>query len=255
MPHIINLAGQKFGRLTVLEQIKNTKFTSWKCRCSCGNETVVTTNSLKNKKIQSCGCLRKEITIKRMTTHNMSRSPEYKAWQHMKDRCYKPTDKSFKNYGGRGIEVCQEWRDSFLAFYNHIGKRPSSKHSIDRINNNGNYKPGNVRWANRKVQANNSRHNHLITIDGITQTITQWGKATNTSITVIRYRLSLGLEDKEAVFTPPRKQRADMITVNGTSKTTKQWAEHVGISPNAITKRLRRGWSPKDAIFTPVKHK
>lgn len=188
-----------------------------------------------------------------MITHNMSRSPEYKAWQHMKDRCYKPTDKSFKNYGSRGIAIYKEWRDSFLAFYKYIGPRPSSEFTIERTNNSRGYVPGNIIWATRQTQANNSRRNHCITIDGVTKTIAQWAKAMNISPLTISNRLQNNWSPKKAVLHPIRPHREDTINVNGIIKTTTQWTRHVGISQNAITKRLLRGWSPENAVFQPVK--
>ena len=255
MPPFIDLTKQNFNRLTILERIKNTNPIRWECQCACGNTTTATTNSLRTKKVQSCGCLRKELTTKRMTTHNMSRSPEYKSWTHMIGRCHNPTDQDFKNYGGRGIEVYQEWRDSFLAFYNYIGKRHSKKHSIDRINNEGNYCPGNIRWADRKTQNNNSRRNHLITIDGVTKTIAQWAKTMDISPLTICNRLQNNWTPEKSCLHPVRPHREDIITVNGIPKTTKQWAKTMNIRPGLITQRLLRGWSPEAAVFTPLNKK
>lgn len=248
---LIDLVGQEFGRLIILKRIKNSKYTSWECRCICGNIIIATTNSLRSKKVQSCGCLRKEVTIKRMTTHGMSRTSEYKSWTHMISRCHNPTDQDFKNYGDRGIKVCKEWRESFLAFYRYIGDRPSPKHSIDRIDNNGNYQPGNVRWANKKVQANNSRHNHLITINGKTKNITQWAKIINIPPALIVCRLQLGWNPQFAVL----RSIGHNITIHGWSLKLVQWARFVNINPNTISERLGRGWPVAKAIFAPVKNK
>lgn len=251
MPPLINLIGQKFGRLIVLEQIKGSKYTSWECRCSCGNTLPITTNSLRTKGTQSCGCLRKETTSKRKTTHGMTGSPEYRTWQHMKERCYKPSTKGFKNYGGRGITVCDEWRDSFLAFYKHIGPKPHKEYTIDRIRNNGNYEPGNVQWADRKTQANNSRRNCCITIDGITKTVIQWAKVMNINPNTIISRLHYGWNPQEAVI----RSTDHTITLHGWSLILKQWARFVGINRTTIFARLEYGWPIAKAIFQPVNHK
>lgn len=253
MPPFIDLTGEQFGHLTVIKQVQNIKYTSWECRCSCGNIATITTNSLRTKKTKSCGCLSREVTKKRMTTHGMYGSPEHRAWRHMKERCYNPNAKDFKNYGARGIKVCKKWRKSFMAFFNYIGKKPHKNFSIDRINNNGNYCPGNVRWTNRKTQANNSRRNCLITIDGVTKNIIQWAETMGISKLTICNRLHMGWPHEKAILHPVRHLRTEIIKVDGISHTTKQWAKLTGIPPNAITKRLSRGWNPKDAVSLPLK--
>ncbi len=106
--------------------------------------------------------------------HGLNDAPERNVWQKMKQRCYNPNDKSYPDYGGRGIEVCPRWRVSFMNFYNDMGKRPSDTHSIERINNDGNYRPSNCKWATKDEQVNNYRHNHFITINGRTQSMKRW---------------------------------------------------------------------------------
>lgn len=255
MPPLIDLTKKQFGRLTVLKQIKNAKHTTWECRCSCGNIVLVTTNSLRSGKTKSCGCLSKEVVTKRMTTHGMYGTPEYRTWQHMIGRCHNPTDSDFKNYGSRGIKVCQEWRNDFMVFFNYIGKRPSLKHSVDRINNNGNYGPGNVRWASRKTQANNSRHNRLITIDGVTKNIAQWATFMGISRLTICNRLFNDWSPEKSVLHPIRPLRTRTINVNNVIKTTEQWAKIMNIRPGLITQRLRRGWTPERAVTQPINSK
>lgn len=252
MPPFIDLTGKPFGRLTVRKQIHGTKYTSWECSCSCGQIIIATTNSLRSKKTKSCGCLRRELGAKMLTTHGMNNSPEHRAWRHMKERCCNPNTKDFKNYGGRGITICEEWRKSFMAFFNYIGKKPHKNYSIDRINNNGNYEPGNTKWSDKKTQANNSRRNYHITIDGVTKNIAQWADEKSISRFTICNRLHMGWSPEKSVLHPARRLRSDIIEINGVEKTTKQWSAITGISTGAITKRLNRGWSPERAVTQQV---
>lgn len=127
------------------------------CQCSCGTVRIVAVQTLKSGASTSCGCVRDSATSQRNTTHGLSTLPEYKTWCGMKDRCHNSKNKFFHLYGGRGIEVCSEWRDDFAAFFAHVGPRPSPKLSIDRIDVNRGYEPGNVRWATASQQSRNRR--------------------------------------------------------------------------------------------------
>lgn len=169
-----DLSGQRFGKLTLGEgpYLESSKKVTWKCRCDCGNECNAIGNNIVRGKQISCGCHKSEISRKRLTKHGMASrvnskgeqtappAREYMAWQHAKNRCHNPNDRDYDNYGGRGVMMCDEWRDSFEAFYAHIGSQPKGpdRFSIDRINNERGYEPGNVRWATAKEQANNRRH-------------------------------------------------------------------------------------------------
>ena len=161
---LINLVGRRFTRLVVTEQGEARTHPGagvshhWICVCDCGTVKSVSGRALRSGLTQSCGCLNKELARSRATTHGGTGTAEYRAWRHMIGRCTDKNDKAFKDYGGRGIEVCDVWRKSFSAFLNHVGVRPSAGHSIDRINNDGNYEPGNVRWATAEIQANNKRN-------------------------------------------------------------------------------------------------
>jgi hypothetical protein len=157
MPKLTDKTGNRYGRLVVLERMPNVGTSvMWKCRCDCGAVKTVRTQSL--DVIKSCGCYSKEYHAKLKRTHGLSHTPEHTAWLHMLQRCTNPNDKRYKDYGGRGITVHELFRD-FINFYNHVGKRPSSDYSLDRIDNEGNYEPGNLRWATRKQQQNNMRRN------------------------------------------------------------------------------------------------
>lgn len=136
-------------------------------------------------------------------THGMTESPEYVAWCCMKQRCEYPPFPQWADYGGRGISVCSRWRDSFENFYTDMGPRPSPKHSIDRIDNNGDYEPGNVRWSTHRQQQNNMRSNRLITYNGETLTMAQWSRKLSINYLTLSNRLNRNGWPIERAFTEP----------------------------------------------------
>lgn len=155
-----NPVGDVYGRLKVIEAFTNEghiRNKQWRCKCSCGNEITVSKYDVRRGFTQSCGCLKRETTGTRRRTHGRSRTREHRIWRAMRTRCYNPNAGNYSDYGARGIAVCDRWNKSFAAFYEDMGKCPSDKHSIDRIDNNGNYEPGNCHWVTHSEQCRNRR--------------------------------------------------------------------------------------------------
>lgn len=180
MSKLIDLTSKKFGRLTVIERAedyispKGKKYTQWLCQCDCGKFKVVSTSRLKDGTTQSCGCYSKETKEK----HGLCNSRLYEIYYGIKKRCLNKNSKSYKDYGGRGISICNDWLDQdvgFVNFYNWaISNGYKDNLTLDRINTNGNYEPSNCRWVSKKEQSNNKRNNINITYNGKTQTLKQW---------------------------------------------------------------------------------
>lgn len=166
----IDLTGKKFGRLTVVSYYFEGKdrYNRWNVKCDCGNESKVQYKKLISGETRSCGCLRKEI----ITKHNKHGTSIYRAWSKIIQRCTNSNDPDYKDYGGRGINVCDKWL-KFNGFFEDMGEKPNGT-SIDRINNNGNYCKENCRWINNQEQQNNKRNNINITYKNRTQTLAQW---------------------------------------------------------------------------------
>ena len=204
MPPLIDLTEQTFGRLTVVERAENAKgrHPRWKCQCECGNIAIIDSASLKGGITKSCGCLLKEILSKTKFVHGMCKSPEYKTWECMKERCYNITNTAYKDYGGRGIKILPKWKNNFMAFFNYIGPKPSKKHSIDRIDNNAGYFPGNVKWSTQREQTNNTRRSHFIVINEWKLTIAQWARFVGINPLTLCTRIHRGWPVVKAVFYP-----------------------------------------------------
>lgn len=163
-----DMIGQRFGRLLVVRRAGSRRRKAvWSCRCDCGNDHEVVGQDLRAGKSHSCGCLQRELISARKTTHGATTTaghwPEWGVWRQMLNRCYRPATASFRNYGGRGIRVCDRWRHGadgqtgFECFVADVGRRPGPSLQIDRIDNDGDYEPGNCRWVTAKQQAANRR--------------------------------------------------------------------------------------------------
>lgn len=178
----IEMVGKRFGRLVVTNDsgVDNRGEHTWVCKCDCGNITHPIKGSvLRLGKSQSCGCLQREQQSARASTHKKSRTRLYNIWSLMKARCNNPNNQAFKDYGGRGITVCEEWLNSFETFYEWaVSNCYADNLTIDRIDTNGNYEPSNCRWATQKEQIENRRCSVILEINGKTQTLKQWANET-----------------------------------------------------------------------------
>lgn len=190
-----DISGQKFGRLTALYRLHNyhKKGTYWLCICECGNFTEIWLPNLQRGASKSCGCLQREQATKANRTHKKSNTHLYYIWRSMRYRCYNKHTKAYKNYGGRGIAVCSEWKDNFMAFYNwSMANGYNDNLTIDRIDNDKNYSPNNCRWVDRKQQGRNRRSNILITINGETHCLIEWCEILGLKYNTVNTRIRRG---------------------------------------------------------------
>jgi hypothetical protein len=210
MPNFINLTGHTYGQLTPMYLAgRRGRNLYWVCRCTCGNESIVSRANLRTGSITSCGCTRYQKSAAKLTRHGMTESTEYRIWGLMKARCYIPNNPGYADYGGRGVIVCDRWLESFENFLEDMGPRPP-RHSIDRIDVNGNYEPGNCRWADHKTQARNKRSTRYVTAFGRTKCLADWQDETGISGRLISERIgTLGWSPERALTEPSRgKPRA-----------------------------------------------
>lgn len=182
----------KYGRLTIITEAPKDKYGKRcvRCLCDCGNEVpVVNLRSLKTGNTTSCGCYRLEVARRANRTHGKTRTQIYNTWRGMKDRCTNPKATNYSNYGGRGISLCEQW-ESFETFYQWAkgnGYQPGL--TIERSNNDGNYEPGNCRWATRTEQNNNRRSNNMVTFNGVTKPISAWARTTGINYRTLKSRI------------------------------------------------------------------
>ena len=210
--------GDRYGRLTVIREVSprisgGQRQRCVECKCDCVVVGEYRLYSLRNGNTSSCGCLPREMP--NSTTHGLSNTSEYRIWQGMLRRCYLKSEVNFHHYGGRGISICGGWRESFVNFYKDMGQRPSLKHSIDRMNNDGNYSCGhcdecvekgwplNCRWATQKEQTRNTRVNYLVEYGGETKCVAEWAEQYGIKPTILYARLvSLGWTFEKSVSWP-----------------------------------------------------
>ncbi len=200
-----DLTGDVYGQLKVLSFAGyyygcGQRYPRWNCKCSCGVDCIVRGSDLRSGQ-KSCGCQKNKATGDRSRTHGSSGTREYHSWCAMRARCSNPKIKQYCDYGGRGIRVCERW-DSFENFLSDMGPSPSPKHSIDRIDADGDYEPTNCRWATYKEQMSNKRNNKTITYRGETLTLADWSRRLGVAHSGLYYRFNSGWSHDEIIETP-----------------------------------------------------
>lgn len=253
---MIDITGHKFNRWTVICRVENTKLgqARWLCRCDCGNERQITSATIRQGFSKSCGCLKSELTLARNKKHGHSRigwqSPTYRSWAAMRGRCENPKNSHFAGYGGRGIKVCARWAE-FVNFLADMGEKPEGL-SIDRIDVNGNYEPGNCRWATNQQQARNKRNNRFVTANGKTQTVAEWCRETGINASTYDCRVRAGWTKEDAATTPPgatsKSIKWRMLTHRGLTMRAADWSRRLNIPTQTIYQRLHRGATDDEAL-------
>jgi hypothetical protein len=198
----LSLAGKVFGRLTVVAEVEGpSRYSRWKCVCECGTEVEVAGRRLTttSEPKRSCGCLQREAAGRLRLSHGKSDSRVYHIWEWMKSRCYHQSNPQYHRYGGRGISVCDAWRDSFEAFYADMGDPPSEEHTIERRDVHGNYEPGNCTWATMKEQHRNRGDTAYLTLDGVTKPRVSWAEEFGVHPDTVRSRMQRGWSAEEAL--------------------------------------------------------
>lgn len=206
MATLVDLTGQRYGRLLVIEKTQTHvtkgghRIAQWLCKCDCGNKTTVPGASLRSGNTRSCGCLQRETAKNTMTTHGRSYDRLHNIWNHMKQRCGNPNDNNYEHYGAEGKTVYKPWADDFQRFYDWAMDNGYQENlTIDRIDNTKGYYPENCRWATKKQQSNNTRRNRLITLNGEAKTMSQWCEEFGIKNTTVYDRLKRGWDIESAL--------------------------------------------------------
>lgn len=277
----LDLIGQRFGKLVVVEYAgtktyaNGNKFSLWLCKCDCGRTKIAIGANLKRGTVTSCGCAVKEAARIRGTKGNLKHGHHgerlYNVWKGMKERCNNENHVSYKNYGGRGIGVCEEWNEDYSSFYNwaiNAGYDENAKRgelTLDRVDTNGDYCPSNCRWVNQRVQANNRRYNVRIEYNGEAKTLSEWEEDTGLDRRLLYERIYTYHYDVEKAFTKPvvtaehpemasGRSRNRIVEYNGEKRTVAEWAKIYGMSPDTLWARLfQMKWDVETALTKPVK--
>lgn len=243
---VVQRSGHRYGRLVAIKYLGNRY---WMCACDCGQNTRVQGSNLTRGCTLSCGCYSAENTSRRSRTHGHARpgapSLTYRSWRAMHTRCTHPHTRGYKNYGGRGIRVCKRWsgRGGFERFLADMGERPAGT-TLERNDTNGNYEPGNCRWATSQEQSNNRRLTVRLSVGGRTMPVVEWAAETGLSAATIHNRLHRGWTAEQAVSLAARPHGSEVTEA----------AKRLGLSRYSIYDRLRKGWSREEALTTPRQH-
>lgn len=260
-----NPVGERYGRLVIVEELPRIKsgknghmLRMMRCKCDCGGEKITKYVSLRNNHTRSCGCWWRDAPYKHGgSTKDSQYKRLYHVWCAMRNRCLKPDDKNYHNYGGRGIKICDEWLD-FTVFRDwaistgYNPDAPQGETTIDRTDVNGNYEPSNCRWVDCETQANNKRDNIFVTHNRETLSVSQWMRRGGTVCkSVFSKRVKDGWDLESALFTPTKDwnyTRDRIVEYNGKSQKVADWARELGFSPTLIYDRVRKGWPIGEAL-------
>ena len=262
-----DLTGKRFGMLVVEKRLSEKKGRSfqWQCKCDCGNTTIAFTNLLKSGRKRSCGCLK---FASKNATHGFSKTRLYHIWQGMKKRCYNKSDGSYADYGGRGITICEEWLNDFVAFRRWaLSNGYKDDLTIERDDVNGNYEPSNCKWIPKGEQNYNLRTSRMVTFNGKTKPLTKHCMELGISRGAVQRRVQRGQSYEDAIFSivnhVPRKKFHNsgqfnptlFVTFNGKERTIKELCNEYGKPYNMVYNRIKRGWSVEKALTTPSTRK
>lgn len=254
-----DLTGQRFGRLTVIRRVEsrpNRHEARWECLCDCGNIHYAETYQLTHGVCKSCGCYRKEVTAELKKSHGQAGTRIYGIYKGIHSRCYNKNFKAYPRYGGRGIKMCNEWRNDFQAFHDWAmthGYRDDL--TIDRIDNDGDYCPENCRWVSMKIQANNTRRNVIAEYNGEAHTAAEWEDLYGLKQGYVAGALRRGWSIEEILTgkIPKVESRGRLYEINGEFHTQAEWIRMSDIGEDAVYGRLHRGWDLERAITEPLK--
>lgn len=250
-----NLIGKRFGKLTVIakgEPINQhgTNLSTWICQCDCGVIKTIRQHNLLAGGSKSCGCGQMGGKYHIHNLHNSSKTRLYGIWQGIKQRCFNPKNKNYHNYGGRGITICEQWKDNFVCFQQWaLSSGYEDNLTIDRIEVNGNYEPNNCRWLTRGEQQNNKRDTHRFNINGEILTIRDVSERYNIDLELIRHRISAGYTIEE-ILANETKNKPSIVTYKGETHHIKEWSKIIGISESTIYSRIYRGL-PVEKVLAP----
>lgn len=244
------MIGEVFTRLIVKEEVESKKPGRWwLCECTCGGTKICQTSKLRQGKNKSCGCLMKEHLKSGVIKHGLHGTPEYVVWNNMKQRCLNPNSPTYPHYGGRGITICDKWRESFDNFLNDMGFRPSKNHSIGRMNNDGPYSPDNCRWESLDEQSKNKRWTQYVDYEGKSVKLIDLCKEKGIKRGLVYGRLKKGWSIEDALNEPPKEHKN--VVIYGVSKPLYEHLKFYNTKYSTYKYRVEKGWTPEKAITLP----
>lgn len=260
MPKFVDLTNQRFERLVAKEVVRKNGRIFYKCDCDCGNTKVISANSLRTGKTRSCGCYNKEVyerTAKtRALKHGKSKSKLIGVHNGIKQRCLNPNNRSYGNYGARGITICDDWLDfkTFAEWAYSSGYEEGL--TIERIDVNGNYEPSNCTWLTASEQSDNKQNTIRLEYKGKTQTLNQWAKEIGVSRTTLDARLRQGFPIEKVLSKNLAYKNSKLYTYNGKTQTLSQWAKEYNTPYATLWSRINEhGWTIEQALTISNKGK